>query len=44
VKLSLELAYANGQPYTAEQIDGVSNLFLFYPESSQFFSSLTVKY
>lgn len=43
-KVSLELAYANGQPYTAEQIDGVSNLFLFYPESSQFFSSVTVKY
>ncbi len=47
VKVSLQVAYAQGEPtagYSSDLIDGISNLYLFYPESSQVFSSLTVKY
>jgi hypothetical protein len=47
VRVSVELAYAQGEPtagYSSDLIDGISNLYLFYPEASEVYSSLTVKY
>ncbi len=47
LKGNVELAYANGDPtmgYTSELVDGVSSIYLFYPETSQVFFSLNLYY
>jgi hypothetical protein len=47
VASSLTLSYAQGDPtsgYTSDLIDGVQNLYLLYPEASQIFLSLALKY
>ncbi len=44
---NVSLAYANGDPtmgYTSELVDGVTSLFLFYPETSQVYFSLNLYY
>lgn len=44
---SLELAYAQGEitaGYTSDLVDGVANLYLFYPESSEVYGGITLKY
>jgi hypothetical protein len=43
----VEVAYAQGDPtagFTSDLIDGVNNLYLFYPEASQVFASVSLKY
>ncbi|MHB8419331.1 MAG: hypothetical protein ACYDCL_14735 [Myxococcales bacterium] len=47
VRATVQLAYAQGDPtlgYTSGLVDGVSNLYLFYPEASQVYFSLNLKY
>ena len=47
VSTSAQFAYAQGDPtagYTGLLIDGVSQLYLFYPEASQLYFSLSFRY
>ncbi len=47
VKASVQVAYAQGEitaGYTSDLVDGVANLYLFYPESSEVYAGLTLKY
>ncbi len=44
---SAQVAYAQGDPtagYTSLLVDGVSRMFLYYPEASQVYGSFSVKY
>ncbi len=47
IKAEAVLAYAQGDPtagYTSDLVDGMSNLYLFYPEASQVYFSLDLTY